>query len=117
MRRMSTGRAWIAIDYDRCSFCHGLRHEAGRHAAPRGITKSDLLDAAGGAIDKAFERGGRCLISRGRGTTTVDGLQWRAGLGDTRAIVYADSLIGSKTQEDSCVAGSGKERFVECDCW
>jgi hypothetical protein len=28
--RISTGRAWIAIDNDRSSFCHGLRHEADR---------------------------------------------------------------------------------------
>lgn len=28
--RDSTGRAWIAIDNDRSSFCHGLRHEADR---------------------------------------------------------------------------------------
>jgi len=52
MRGMSTGRAWIAIDDDRCSFCHGLRHEAGRHAAPRDITRAVLLDV-GGVIDKA----------------------------------------------------------------
>ena len=101
--RVSTGRTWIAIDNDRSSFCHGLRHEADRPgpgAERRGELPKGVRVVASVCISRANDaaaawKGSESLLDRVEGVVgRFPASGWQAAEGRVMGVGRGFAAVG-----------------------